>query len=455
MLFGEDVVTINPMFTGPCGKRGGDDDDDNDDTVSSSRDLINDIRPLQDFRSRTFSNFKKQDARHQLLMHIHQGNIEEACYWSAEFVCAADFQELWELIIACMAKNVQMANLKLPLYLEIRYNQFKDIVNERHFISELDLRNNGKVRGLFAEIVSVLACSDKSPSYDMKTLHAFRNNGKQTTTTTTTTSHDKHHSDDQHAPVVADATATPDIVAENLKAVDLSFAEPFFHKEDQKQLFVAMNELAYHLICGTKRGNLSIAFYWIDWMIAFQDICNKTKPRSKKSICFRRPNTYIDDVFQKEPIWVLWDCLFTCCRQIFPTHNNNNNNNTRVHNTLNALHRLFCVNYRSCIPKKRRFVLYFATTFFFEAKKELLLRSNEMQQHLLVTNEDKRKIIDHTVKHIHVIYKQIKKNELAPRTDYLFTSLQEPKTEFERSIAKLHLLNQQDLKQNKQSLPSL
>ena len=61
--------------------------------------FINDMRDSSDFRSITFSGYKKADVKKQLILSIFNNKIEQSCYWSAEMVCAGHYMDLWEICL--------------------------------------------------------------------------------------------------------------------------------------------------------------------------------------------------------------------------------------------------------------------------------------------------------------------------------------------------------------------
>ena len=122
---------------------------------------INDIRLEKAFNKITFSNYKKSDAKKELLKCLNKGDIEASCYWGAEFICAGHFKNIWEIFIEFTSRYIHLANPKLPMYMEMRFEVFKNIVVNGYVGNELSLRNNNKIRKLFAEIISILCLSRK------------------------------------------------------------------------------------------------------------------------------------------------------------------------------------------------------------------------------------------------------------------------------------------------------
>ena len=350
---------------------------------------INDIRSESDFRGITFSSYKKTDVRKELLNSLSSSKIEPACYWSAELVCSAHYLELWDIIITFASKYIHLANPKLPLYIEMRYESFKSIISNGYVGNEIRLRNHPKMRSLFAEIVCVLCNSKRQHKYESVKIKK------------------KEEYD----------IAT---MSQRLKAPRVDYAQEFFRERDPKEIFIAMNEFAYHISRDSK--NTLLACYWVEWIVEFETICKAKKETCR---CERRSHIPVDDKLQFDPIWMIWD-------MIIARSNQEDEYSPLTQKIVNSLLRIYCVRFTSGVRKKRRYLIYFAIS----------LLTTEYDSRIEMIND--RLVIETAVENINAIYKQIKQHEISPDTDYLFSSSGfkgDKNGDLERTIKRLEALN--------------
>jgi hypothetical protein len=341
---------------------------------------INDIRQIKEFKGITFSEFKKTDVKKELIKNLYNGKIEPACFWSAELICAGHYSDLWDSIIEFYSKHIHIGNPKIITYLELRINNFKEILRNGYIDMELSMRNNHKIRQLFCEIICILCEAKKKHAYNEV----------------------KVKKDD------FDLTQ----MTERFKAPNVTFADMIFLKDDPKELFVAANEFAYNLAIEGK--NSVGACYWMEWIIEFETICKTKKEKVK---CERRTFPKVESKFQMDIIWIIWDIFL----------NEASKRSNLIQRIVNSTLNIFCLRYTSGCHKKRRFLLYFVI--------ELFTEPYSLDEDIL---KDKAKILAITTK-INKIYKEIKQNEHSPGTDYLYENVKA--TNLEKTIAKLETMN--------------
>ncbi len=345
---------------------------------------INDIRQSPDFRGITLSGYKKTEVKKQLIESIKTKKIEQACYWSSEIICAGHYIELWEIYIHYVCKYIHLGNPKIALYLENRYTIFKNIMSQGQFLNELQLRNHPTIRQLFAEITCTVCLSDKKNSIEPVKIKKEEFDITQ--------------------------------ISEKLTAPNVKYIDDVFKPDDPKEFFIPANEFAYNI--SNEKRNMLNACYWIEWTIEFENLCKKKK---NKSSCESRTFVKVEPKYRNDIIWILWESLLYYSKD----------KDKFVIQLVDSLFNLFCIKYTTASCKKRRYLLYFAVSLLTETvRKDIELVSD-------------KNIIATVVKKINSVYKQIKKNEHSPNTDYLFANV-DKENSFAKSMKQMELVNSMD-----------
>lgn len=339
---------------------------------------INDMRDQSVFKGITFSEFKKADAKKEFIKNLSLSKIEQACYWSAELICAGHILDLWDCILLFYGKNIHLGNPKFPIYLELKMKAFKEIIVSDFITDELKLRNHDKIRKLFCEIICVL-CSAK-----------------------------RRHSFDEIKIKKEDV-----FIKERLKAPSNLFAKEVILDEDPQELFIVVNELCYSL---SESGKNTInACFWIEWTLEYEIKCASKK---EKCLCETRPFVTVENKFKKHIVWLLWDALLKeSVKRSSPL----------INKIICSLLSLFSLRYTAGCSRKRRYLLYCAVALLTEPVQ---LDEDIIKDKTMVTN---------IIGKIDSIYKQIKMNEHKSSSDYLFTQLE--KSNLDKTIEKLEKMN--------------
>ena len=244
--------------------------------------IIIDARPLEAFKDKTFSDFKKKDVYKTLFRCMEIDKIEEACYWCTECLISGYGCELFEKLILFNSKVIHINNPNLPEFLWRRYKTFLNSFNhigKKEKDKLIHLRNTQSVRNCLFDVVTTITNSLKLKRYD-KYPKVIDN-------------------DFQYTNIQNKLTATMQILPSSI----IRFTDP-------AELKIIMNEFLFHL--KNVNGGYENACYWVAWLIHWE------KMNKKKKIKFEIECRDINEVnpkYCKDCIWLLWEVIFNECNQ--------------------------------------------------------------------------------------------------------------------------------------------
>ena len=317
------------------------------------------------FTKTTFSHYEKRKVKDELLSSILAGKTENACYWCAELICSGHLQDIWNIVILVMSEYINIVNPKLPIYIEKRYLMFRNYMKEQwnETNKELDIRNNRKVREIFVEMICILCASKRKPkiSYvklDMESAYEMSS------------------------------------ISDKLQAPHVRYVRGIFRGTDPSELFVPMNELAYHL--SKDSMDCMSACYWIEWLL-----CYDMKNQKEKVICRCAKREMMPEVMDKyagDIGWMIWEII---------KRETKRRNDMLLKKVIDALYFMYSFRYNSSTGRKRKSVYYHCCYLLTE------LINYDIK---LVTNQIS---LQNVIEKTNIVYRQIKRYEEKDKMDYL------------------------------------
>ena len=271
--------------------------------------IINDNRLSNYFTKTTFSNFKKTELLNAFSQSLEEKNIEKGSYYLSEMVCSGYFIEIWNKLINHICKFIHIANPRLIIFLKHKMYRFKMLAKTVKN-DDIELRNNSEIRNMFCEMV-IIICKSNSKTC----LHE-----------------NKVKYDDLNI----------EIVSKKLEASNYSYISNVFLQDDPREIYMALNEFAYHISDDSK--NYNMACYWFEWIYTFDEHCRKKK---QKLICVPRSFSVVQKG-KTDIVWCIWNCLLNRGQKL----------GKGVDKLINCLCDLYQLKYDHNISKKRKMIIY-------------------------------------------------------------------------------------------------
>lgn len=313
--------------------------------------IINDNRTSSYFSKTTFSNFKKSELLKAFSNSLEERNIERGCYYISEMICSSYYIEIWNIIITYICKCIHISNPRLIIFLKHKMYRFKILANNVK-VDDIELRNNSEIRTMFSELVIIICKSNSKTCLQEKKVN------------------------------IEDLNI--EVISKKFEAPNFSYLSNIFGDGDPREIYMALNEFAYHISDDSK--NYNMACYWFEWIFKFDEYCRKKK---QKLSCLPRSFCIVNKG-KCDIIWCVWNCLIN--RSILLGKG--------VEKLMSCLCDLFQLKYDYNISKKRKVVIYNAIYLCIENVDFSIPLGND-----LITNE-------YLNMNTNKIFSQLKTNEL-------------------------------------------
>jgi hypothetical protein len=304
--------------------------------------LITDPRPLEAFKDKSFSDFKKRDVYSALIKSIETRKIENACYWITECLVSGYTLDIIEKLLLFHSKIIHINSPNLPLYLNRKYVTFLKSIDhlakkEKH--KHIHFRNTQTIRNYCFDLVVILCLSAKNKRYD------------------------------KYPKINPDTDFQFTTIKDKMNATMQVLPSSIIRFTDPEELRIILNELFFNL--KNELGGYDKSCYWVAWILQWE------KKNKKDKKCFEIEDRKIQNVhpkYCKDVIWIIWEVIIEETKL---------RNNT-IQDQIFSLYSLFKLNFTSGKKNSRLPYLYHSIGYLtlpIQWKTPII---NDTDYHLLV-----------------------------------------------------------------------
>jgi hypothetical protein len=232
-----------------------------------------DTRRHTDFKMVTLGGYPRSKVPAAMEKAIYSGKIEHACYWAFQLLASGAPITLWDRLLGYAYKHVNIANAKLPRWLQEKTTAWQRVLIRKDFAGPnvINSRNLQQVRHMITEVIVVLSLSRK------RKLDTLSAKIKET-----------------------------DFIISNFQDRCTNrgnmIISALLGDNDPSEIRLAANEFAVNLGMRNMQG----ALYWLNWILYWERINIK---RFKSFTIQARAIEGIPQTDIRDVIWLIWSII--------------------------------------------------------------------------------------------------------------------------------------------------
>lgn len=291
---------------------------------------IKDNRSVKFFKTTVYSGPLKGQVISALNKSIAEEKIEAANYWAFQLLLSGHANLLFNKLISIAAKQVNIANPKLPLFIYKKTLEWNKIKNNSLYSKNdvIHLRNNQDIRHIIVEMVSLVTLSRKRK---LESLCKIK-----------------------------EEDFTSSNIKLKLAAKDSELIDYILKRGDPIEIRIAANEFLYQLT----QKNINKSLYWLSWILELEKINIKKYKIFKVA---ERFNDGINNKFVDNVIWLIWDIINYVKKSDFDI-------DLECHNQMNALFNNYCMDFTLGSSKRKLIYIIWSIKFLTTPKCDWKLK---------------------------------------------------------------------------------
>ena len=246
--------------------------------------VVYDMRQPRDLKQISISGYKKNDVCKAFQNSLINSKLEDALRWGVELHSSGMNAKMWELLYNVYLQYIHINNPHFYLYFIKRRNDYFCLVQSYPDQHELFSRNDQSIRNLYAELVSIIVLSKKTPLFNTKSIPNLSQK----------LLYDKME------------------LKKRMMGMPIDQIYKYVDTNDPNEIKLGLNEIYSNIFF--QKGNFPLFAFWIMWLERISAYKKKTQNNAEISLFetqqeFKCIPTVIEGVkeeYQMHWVWKIW-----------------------------------------------------------------------------------------------------------------------------------------------------
>ncbi len=290
--------------------------------------VVYDMRQPRDLKQISISGYKKSDVCKAFQNSLINSKLEDSLRWMVELHSSGMNAKIWELLYNIYLQYIHINNPHLYLYYMKRRNDYFRLIQSYPDHHEIFSRNDQSIRNIYAELVSIIVLSKKTPLFNAKSIPKLSEK----------LLYDKME------------------LKKRMMGLNIGQIYNYVDTNDPSEIKLGLNEIYSNIY--NQKGNFPLFAFWIMWLERISAYKKKSQNNAEISLFethqeFKCIPTIIEGVkeeYQTHWVWKIWKFIIDFKSKVQLSK--------EVHEFINAAFQDFVDDFKPAQYGRKKYLIY-------------------------------------------------------------------------------------------------
>jgi hypothetical protein len=290
--------------------------------------VVYDMRQPRDLKQVSISGYKKSDVCKAFQNSLINSKLEDSLRWVVELHSSGMNAKIWELLYNIYLQYIHINNPHFYLYFIKRRNDYFRLVQSYPDHHEIFSRNDQSIRNIYAELVSIIVLSKKTPLFNAKSIPKLSEK----------LLYDKME------------------LKKRMMGLPIHQIYSYVDTNDPSEIKLGLNEIYSNIY--NQKGNFPLFAFWIMWLERISAYKKKSQNNAEISLFethleFKCIPTVIEGVkeeYQTHWVWKIWKFIIDFKSKVQLSK--------EVHEFINAAFQDFVDDFKPAQYGRKKYLIY-------------------------------------------------------------------------------------------------